>query len=174
MKFNHPFIIIEYGRSDEAKHFFKFRIEYGELSEPLIHSKIYSGCHVTMEKLVVEYSKFKIYDSKPHLSWRMWLIYLCMTDKATEENLYHKLNKKTKIELETSIEAVVELLRKTYSFHSFHKNHPERQPQFPKKDWVIEAILKYVSIGEARWKDEAHEEFVFILQQHSKDVKDHY
>jgi len=174
IKFNHPFIIIEYGRSDEAKHFFRFRIEYGKLSEPLIHSKIYSGCPIAMEHLVVQYSKFKIYDSQPHLSWMMWLIYLCMFDKATAENKYHKLNKKTKIELETSIDEVVELLYKTYSFSSFHEHHQERQPKFPKKDWVKEAILKLFSMGEVRWKDDQHENIIFLLQKHDKSVIEHY
>ena len=174
IKFNHPFIIIEYGRSDEAKHFFRFRIEYGKLSEPIIHSKIYSGCHIPMEELVVQYSKIQIYDTQPHLSWMMFLIYSCMIDKATVENKYYKLNKKTKIKLETSIDEVVELLHKTYSFRSFHENHQERQPKFPKKDWVKQAILKLVSIGEVRWKNEQHEDIILLLQKHDKSVIEHY
>ncbi|OFX29994.1 MAG: hypothetical protein A2X08_13775 [Bacteroidetes bacterium GWA2_32_17] len=174
LKFNHPFIIIEYGRSDEAKHYFRFRIEYGNLSEPIIHSKIYSGCPIAMEYLVVQYSKILIYDTPPHLSWMMFLIYSCMIDKATEENKYHKINKKTKIELEISIDEVVERLHKTYSFCSFHKNHQERQPKLPKKDWVKQAILKLVFIGEVRWKDEQQENIIFLLQKHDKSVIEHY
>jgi hypothetical protein len=174
IKFNHPFIIIEYGRSDEARPFFKFRIEYGTLSEPIIHSKIYSGCHIAMENLVIDYSKIKIYDSQPSLSLMMFLIYSCITDKATAENKYRKLNKKTKIEVETSIDEIVELLHKTYSFHSFHENHQERQPKFPKKEWVKQAVVKFVTIGEIRWKDKFQEEFIFILQGHNENEKEYY
>lgn len=174
LNFNHPFIIIEYGRSDEAKQFFRFRIEYGKLSEPIVNAKIHSGCHIEMQNLVVEYSKIKIYDSPPPLSLMMWLIYSCLTDKATAENKYHRLNKKTKIELETSIDEVVELLHKTYSFCSFHENHQDRQPKFPKKEWIKQAILKFVSIGEVRWKDDYNEKFLFILQRHDKNEKEHY
>ena len=79
LKFNHPFIIIEYGRSDEAKHFFRFRIEYGKLSDTLINDKIYRGCHIAMENIAPLLSKIKIYDSQPSLSLMMWLIYISLT-----------------------------------------------------------------------------------------------
>ena len=173
IKFRKPFIIVEYARSDEAKPFFRFRIQHGRLSLSKIHDKLYNGLPVPLDIFAGLFSKIKIYDTEPHLSWMLWLIYSCILDKATGEGKYHKLNKNVKLDIDTSINEVTDLLYQTYSFHPFHKNHQNRQAKFPKEEWVKKGVQKLIALHEASWINESKGDFRFSLKRY-EPILEHY
>lgn len=175
IKFNRPFIIIEYGRSDQGKQYFKFRIEHGTLTNTTIHNKFYNLVQYPMDVFVTQYSCVKLYDGKPHLSWMLLCIHQCMVDKATADGIFVKLGKNTKLPLKTSIDEIITILRDNYSFKQLTGAHPERQPNPPSKEWVVEAVEKLISVGEIKSKDGAYKELTYFLKRHENmSAKDYY
>ncbi len=175
LKFNRPFVIIEYGRSDQADHFFKFRIEEGQLSNRKIHNKIYKQVQIKMSLLVATYSKIKIYDAPPHISWMLYIIHLAMIDKATEMGTYVKLGKKTKLPISTSLHEITAVLQENYSFKDIHAHNPQRQSNSPQKGWVSNAIEKLITVGEVEWINSGEGKLMYYLKRHEGDsAKEYY
>ena len=175
LKFTRPFVIVEYGRSDQGKQYFKFRIEDGKLTNTIVHSKLYNGIQIPMQVFVTDYSKIKIYDGSPHLSWLLYVIHLSMIDKATADGTYVKLGKKTKVAIKTSVSEIIELLRENYSFKQIHGSDTTRQQSIPKKEWVLEAIEKLVATEEAKWIGMERKELTYYLKRHEgESAKEYY
>lgn len=174
IKFKSPFIIIEYGRSDQGKQFFKFRIEEGNLTNAKIHKKFYNQVQYPMEVFVRDYSKVKIYDGEPHLSWMLLCIHQTMIDKATSEGLFVKMKKNTKIAVKTSIDEIVSQLRENYSFKQLQGSYSSRQPEIPKREWVFRAVEKLIQIGEAAWIGTNLINLTYFITRHKTSAKDYY
>jgi hypothetical protein len=175
LKFIRPFVIIEYGRSDQGEQFFKFRIEEGTLSNKKVHDKIYKQVQLKMSLFVTIYSKIKIYDASPHISWMLYIIHLAMVDKATAMGIFVKLSKKTKLPVSTSLNEITTLLQDTYSFKDIHAKNTHRQSNSPKKEWVYKAVEKLIAVGEANWIDASTGTLMYFLKRHEgESAKDYY
>ena len=175
LKINKAFAIIEFNRSSQGKEYFHFRIEHGSLSSQKIQDRIYNGLEVPFEVYVTHYSKVKICDVEPHMSFMLYLIYECILDKSKGDGTFKKLTKKAKIPIETSIVEITHILREAYSFKSLQSNkYGDGQPEFPKQDWVRSAIEKLIELAEAFWKDKTKGEFVYYLTPKEGDILEYY
>ncbi len=175
LKPTNNFIIVEFNRSSQGKEYFHFRIELGTLSEKTVHERIYKGLEVPMEVYVTYYSRIQIYDTEPHVSFLMYLIYLCILDKSKGEGTFKKLTKKQKVIIDTSVKEITHLLRTAYSFQSLQNtDNTYGQPENPKQDWVRNAIDKLSSIGEVNWVNRSDGSFQYILSYKEGNILDYY
>lgn len=169
------FAIVEFTRSSQGKEFFFFRLEYGKIKPDLIHKKLHEGVSVPMEIYVGKYSKVKIYDSEPPISFLLHLIYECMLDKAVAEGTYKKLTKKSKILVSTSVNEITNILREVYSFKSLQSSEYQKgQPESPKIEWTKRAIDKLIEMGEANWEEKTNGTLTYILTAKEGNVLDYY
>lgn len=98
-----------------------------------------------------------------------------MIDKSCGEGTYKKLSKKTKININSSVTEVTHMLRSTYSFKCIQSPlYTSGQPEFPKKDWIRNAIGKLVEIGDATWTNKPQGDFCYTLTSKEINVLDYY
>jgi hypothetical protein len=175
LKLTRPFIIIEFNRSSQQKEFFFFRIEYGELSNKLLHKKFYDGINVAMEIFVKQYSTIKIYDVEPELPVMLQLINDCVVDKQVREGKYRKLTRKNTQPVEITVQGITDTLKEVYSFKRLHNvKYNRNQPEFPKTEWVKKAFDKLVDLAEGSWLDKAAGRFNYLLSQKEENILEHY
>jgi hypothetical protein len=156
IRFQRPFCIVEFNRSNERNAYFFFRKENGDLTEPKINERLDNGVQVPMFALTGTYSEIKIYDSEPPLAYMLHLIWeQVINNKASENPKYPSLRKKQRIDVEVSVEEVVNELCQKFSFHPMQTETGERQPKIPKADWVQRAFDRLVKAGDAEWLDRA-------------------
>jgi hypothetical protein len=152
--FSNPFCMVEYNRQSGNQEFYFFRIEEGFLTDQKINGKLQNGVAVPMSVFIQNYAAIKFYDDKPELPYLMFLIWVYVVlVKASENEKFKNLTKNQKLDIELSVDEIVEALRNGYSFQLINSDDTERQPQIPKKSWVKEACNKFVEWGEAEWND---------------------
>jgi flagellar biosynthesis chaperone FliJ len=175
LKLTKPFIIIEFNRSSQQKEFFFFRIEYGNLSNEVLHRKFYDGINVAMEVFVKQYSRIKIYDVEPEMPIMLQLINECVVDKQIRDRKYKKLTRRNTQPVEISVHEITDLLKEAYSFRSLHNpQYKNNQPEFPKTEWVRKAFDKLVELAEGNWLDKGLGKFNYLLSQKEGNILDHY
>lgn len=175
IRFNNPFVIVEYNRNDQANPFIFFRIEEGKLSFKEVNDILEEGKQVPMHIYVNLYSVLKLYDSEPPLPYMIELIWSnVVLRKAAETDTFRKLKKNQSIEIPLTLDEIVDELNKGFAINRLYNGQSDRLPQVPKKAWVRRACAKLVSIGEAKWKeDTTKEEIIVFFRKHDK-VLEHF
>jgi hypothetical protein len=174
IQFQRPFCIVEFNRSNERKAYFFFRKERGDLSEATINQRLENGVQVPMFELTRAYSEIKIYDQEPPLAYMLHLIWeQVINAKASDNPKYPALKKLQRIDVEVSVEEVVNELCEKFSFHQLHAQASERQPKIPKAEWVKRAFDRLVKAGEAEWLDHAAGKLKAKFTRHD-DVLGHF
>jgi hypothetical protein len=154
--FTRPFCIVEFNRSNERQAYFSFRTAKGNLTDARVNSKLENGVQVPMYVLTRAYSEIKIYDQEPPMAYMLHLIWeQVINAKASENPKYSALKKRQRIDVEVTVEDVVNELHEKFSFHQLHTQTGDRQPKIPKAEWVQRAFDKLVKAGEAEWLDRA-------------------
>lgn len=172
-KINKLFSIVEFYRTEEAKSYFSFRKEYGDLSNSKINSELYSGLSIPMSVYLSNYSSNKLYDDCPPLPYLITLIWENVIQiKASDSEKYPRLRKKQKLNIEVSIEEIIDIIHKGFSFYNL-QNNDVNQPRIPKRDWVLKACDKFVRINEAEWKNSERKELIFKYQKYD-DIMEHF
>lgn len=171
LRYVNPFSIIEYNRTSGSQEFFFFRIEQGALTDKKVYSKLKEGAAVPMNVFVENYAPIKFYDDKPETPYLMFLIWVYIVlVKASENEKFKHLNKSQKLDIEFSIEEIVNSLRNGYSFKLINSENSERQPLAPRTSWVKEACNKFVEWGEAKWEDTSKMNITFHCNKKYTDV----
>lgn len=154
IRFSRPFCIVEFNRSNERQAYFSFRSATGNLSHADVNAKLENGVQVPMHALTRAYSEIKIYDHEPPLAYMLHLIWeQVINAKASENPKYPALKKRQRIDVEVTVEEVVDELHQKFSFHPLHTQTGERQPKIPKAEWVQRAFDRLVKAGDAEWLD---------------------
>jgi hypothetical protein len=175
ISFSKPFCLIEYSRTSGNQEFFFFRIEEGSLSDKKIDSILQVGVSVPMRVFLQYYAALKFYDDKPELPYLMHLIWVYVVlVKASENEKFKSLTKSQKLDIELSVDEIVDVLRKGYSFQLINSGNADRQPLIPKKDWVKEACNKFVEWGEAKWNDDQNSLITIRFHKKYKDTLNHF
>lgn len=172
IKFLKPFAILEYNRISQAKEFFFIRLQHGEISDATLKERLKEGIPIPMNIFIHEYSRFKIYDSKPPLPYLLEIIWTnLVTLKASANQRFASLRKNQKIDVEYELNELTDLLSKQFSFFQLANINTDlldyflKQPKFPKHGWVIEACEKLVKSGDAEWKDETKQVVIFYFKK---------
>jgi len=174
IQFQRPFCIVEFNRSNERQAYFSFRTAKGNLSDSAVNTKLENGIQVPMLALTREYSEIKIYDSEPPLAYMLHLIWeQVINNKASENPKYPALRRKQRIDVEVSVEEVVNELHERFSFRRLHTQASDRQPKIPKAEWVQRAFDRLVKAGEAEWSDRADGKLKAKFTKHD-DVMAHF
>jgi hypothetical protein len=152
--FQRPFCIVEFNRSNERQAYFFFRTATGKLTNAGVDAKLENGVQVPMLALTKAYSEVKIYDHEPPLAYMLHLIWeQVINTKASGNPKYARLAKRQRIDVEVSVNEVVNELHEKFSFHQLHRQTGDRQPKIPKQEWVQRAFDGLVKAGDAVWLD---------------------
>jgi hypothetical protein len=174
IRFQRPFCIVEFNRSNERNAYFFFRKEKGDLTETKVNERLDNGVQVPMFASTSTYSEIKIYDSEPPLAYMLHLIWeQVINNKASENPKYPALRKKQRIDVEVSVEEAVNELHERFSFRQLHTEASDRQPKIPKAEWVQRAFDRLVKAGEAEWLDCASGKLKARFTKHD-DVLAHF
>jgi hypothetical protein len=169
--FSNPFCIVEYNRESGNQEFYFFRIEEGFLTDKKINGKLQDGVAVPMSVFIQNYAAIKFYDDKPELPYLMFLVWVYVVlVKASENERFKSLTRIQKLDIELSVDEIVNALRNGYSFQLINSDNTERQPLIPKKDWVKEACNKFVDWGEAKWNDDQKMKITFHCNKKYSDA----
>jgi hypothetical protein len=156
IRFQRPFCILEFNRSNERQAYFSFRTAKGSLTDAGVNAKLENGVQVPMFALTRAYSEIKIYDGEPPLAYMLYLIWEHVINaKASEHPKYRVLKKRQGIDVEVSIDEAVNELHEKFSFHQLHRVICDRQPKVPKREWVQRAFDRLVRAKEAVWAEPA-------------------
>lgn len=173
IKFQRPFIIIQFNRADERKPYYFFQKTLGPLTEKSIDGRLGDGVSVPMEIFVKTYSTIKIYDSEPPIPYLMELIWTnVVLRSASEDPKFQKLRKNQKIDVVLEIDRIIEELFQGFSFRSLHGDN-ERQPKIPKREWIVKACEQLVKANEATWEDSSQARIKVFFKKYD-DVLGHF
>ncbi|MBU0765903.1 MAG: hypothetical protein KJ607_13845 [Bacteroidetes bacterium] len=174
IKFERPFVIIEYFEFEQNKRFIQFRKEHGNLSDSEVNERLEFGIPIPMDKLIDIYSTIKLYDSEPPIAYLLYLIWIhIIIDKAVENPKFRKLRINQTLEVTVDIEEIINKLNERFSFSPIHEKSINRQPQIPKKEWITRACNKFVTIGEAKWSDDKKNSLLFFFRKYN-DIFDYF
>lgn len=173
LKFERPFSIVQFNRSEQKEAYFFFQAVQGVLDEIKDGRDLHNGIPVPMQALMEPHAKSKLYDAEPPLAYLASLIWEhVIVDLASEDPKFPRLRRNQKLEINVSIEYIVKKLHDRFSFSHWHKKFEDRQPQVPGREWVQKACCFLVQFKEARWVTE-NTELVVFYQKHP-DIHKHF
>lgn len=172
IKFERPFTIIQFNRSNERQSYYFFQNILGSLSNHSINEKLIDGISVPMMVFVKIYSTVKIYDNDPPLPYLIDIIWTnVVLPYASKIPQFEKLRKNQKIEVELEIDKIVEELYQGFSFKSISSNNSFRQPKVPKREWIVNACEVLVKSSEARWIDASKSSIKILFRKYDNTLE---
>jgi hypothetical protein len=173
IKFQRPFVVVQFNRSDERKPFFFFQKLHGNLTEPDVNKELGNGVAVPMDIFVGIYSMVKLCDAPPPLPYLLELIWThVVLDAVSDKPQFQTLRRNQKLEVTLEIDNIVVALSDGFSFKRLCDGM-DRQPKSPKTEWVIEACEKLVEIDEAEWVDPQKTEIKIFFRKY-EDIQSHF
>lgn len=152
IEYQFPLSIVEFGRIPQAEEQFFLRTVTGNPPEHEGPQTLQYGVYVPIRVFLFEYAKIKLYDAQPPIPYLAEMLWgHVFTSIATDDPKFQGLRKNQKIEIELSLEEIIETLNEGFSFRLWHLSHPDRQPKIPRRKWVEETCQFLVDIGEAEW-----------------------
>ncbi|MCF8082581.1 MAG: hypothetical protein K9M96_05775 [Deltaproteobacteria bacterium] len=174
--FKKPFAIVGFSRSDDGgKHYYFFKKELGSLSFAYVDKCLDDGVPVPMDVLISKYSTIKLTDDRPPLPYLMHIIWdHVVLPIASENEKFRYLRKKQKIEVLLTIDQIVEVLRKGFSFAVLQSYNDDHQTKTPRRAWVVEACDEFILGKEAEWVDTKTKNEIKIYFQTYSDTLQHF
>lgn len=169
LEFSRRFSIIQFNRSDQRLPYFFFQLAYGK--ECLIEGNgdLGHGVQVPMEALVHLYSECKLYDAQPPLPYVLHLIWEhIITPIACQDDKFERLKWNQKLDVKVTVDEISRTLYEGFSFRHWHLNYLSRQPEIPRKHWILEACQFMVGCNLAKWVVQDNELLVFYRKH--KDI----
>jgi hypothetical protein len=152
IEYQFPISIVEFGRVPQAEEQFFLRTVMGNPPEHEGPQTLRYGVYVPTRVFLSEYAKIKLYDAQPPIPYLAEMLWgHVFTPIATGNPKFEGLRKNQKIEIELSLEEIIETVNESFSFRLWHLSHPNRQPKIPRRTWVEETCQFLVDIGEAEW-----------------------
>ncbi len=143
--FRHPISLVEFSRSYEVKEFIFLRKEWGQIEDRDVSRTLISGVSIPIEKLVSSYGEKKFYDTKPMVVEHTMIILWQDLFTAMRVGVDYSDQDKAWL-LDVRVHELTLELQKLYGSHG----HQDREVEYPKLDWVREALDTFVSIKLAR------------------------
>ena len=176
IKFQRPFVIVEFNRSDERQPYFFFRKVRGTLTEKAVDDRLENGVQIPMSVFARVYSTVKFYDTAPPIPYMQSLIWTHVVLPAAFEQNAGKagsLRKNRKLDVILTVDEIADQLCEAFSYRRLNDQHHELQPQIPKKEWVIDACQVLVRLKEAEWVD-SKQSSITIFFRHYDDILAHF
>lgn len=171
VRFERPFAIVSFIRSDERQPYFHFERRLGRLSDTALDDRLRGGVPVPMKPLLSLYSTVKLYDSEPPLPYMMWMIWEhVVAPRAADQPRFPGLRKRQKLEVTLEVVEIVEQLSEGFSFRLLLPQLTERQPMVPAKAWCVRACEALVEADLAKWTDRQSKEKVVVSFRRFDDV----
>jgi hypothetical protein len=152
VRFDRPFAIVSFNRSDQRQSYFHFEKRLGGLSEQALDGRLHRGVQVPMGALISVYSTIKLYDCEPPLPWMAYLIWEhIVARRASDDPKFAALHRNQKVEISLNVDEIVDELHREFSFQVLCPDNTERQPRVPRKAWCRRACEAMVAHGMAKW-----------------------
>lgn len=178
LRFERPFFVLSFIRSDQRDTFFLFRLELGEPSFAPVRERLASPVSIPGDVVAVYYGRFKLWDSRPPIPYLMDLIWReVVADRAASDDRFAVLRRNSRLPIQLSIAEVASYLQDNFSFDQSiptdaSATERERQPSVPRVDWVRAAIEGLVDSGQGRWLDEHRERCEIDYQKQKLNVEE--
>lgn len=127
--------LVEYNRVTEGKSYINFRIEWGALRDPTLQAQLDDGVQVPLQKVLNSFASVRFYDSKPPLEDLMktlWIDWLANFDPTNPT-------------ISVVVSDLAAELQRAYGSQALHRDR--RSPEFPRVQWVREALDMFVTLG---------------------------
>ena len=176
MPFRHPFVMIEFNRSDERQPYIFFRTVDGSLSVPAVDRQLQDGVPVPMQILLKVYSTVAFYDSEPPLPYMLNMIWTHALLPEVEDRrpgALAKLRRNQKIDVHVTVSEITHALSEAFSYRQLNREFVERQPELPKREWVENACQHLIASGEATRVNKSEDELVVSFRRY-EDTLDHF
>lgn len=178
LKFERPFVVLSFIRSDQRDMFFLFRLEFGEPTFAPVRQKLASPVSIPGDVIAVYYGRFKLWDSRPPIPYVMDLIWReVVADRAASDDRFPSLRRNSRLPVELSVSEIATYLQENFSFDQSLAGDAsdaerQRQPSVPRVDWVRAAISAFVDSGQGRWLDEQRTRCVIDYQKQNLNVEE--
>jgi hypothetical protein len=172
--FTRNFAIIEFYRNEEIQSYLFFRKEFGDLLYfQKENNRLIDGVQVPLMKLMPEYGRIKLYDSKPPLPYLIYLLWEnVIMLRASDSEKFPNLRKNGKLPVTAKIDDITQELYENYSFKQLNADNSSCQPKIPLKSWIKDAIEALVTFKLAEWKDKDSEECIFHFKKFGTTLQD--
>jgi hypothetical protein len=172
--FRKNFVIVEFNRNDQAKPYFFFRKEHGDIKFcDVINKRLDAGVAVPMPALMLHYEKVKLYDSKPPLPYLLHLIWESVVMfKASNEERFSSMRANGRMPVSVTVDEIVNTLHKDYSFKPINSENGDHQPQIPCKSWVVEAVNALVEFKLAKCTNPKDGEYIVYFKKFKETKKE--
>ncbi|NMC86385.1 MAG: hypothetical protein GYA58_13980 [Anaerolineaceae bacterium] len=140
----HKVSIVEFSRADERVHNYLLRKQYGEIENPNIDQKLYSGIPIPIEKVVASYGNQKFYDSEPPcIEYTMAILWqdIFNSRKGSKKDTQHRA-----YIIELSLSQLTEEMQKLYGA----TGKSQHDVEFPQESWIRKAMEGFVDLGLAK------------------------
>lgn len=144
--FSKNFIILVFIVSEERQRFMIFDKIYGSFSDAAVERDFADFKPIPLEK-VRPYYNLDFYDAKPTVPMTMNIMWQKAFNQYPPIEDYMNLDGRRNIEITISAADVLEKLR---SLSTFSENNDDRQKEYPRLDWVKEALDVFVSLNYAK------------------------
>jgi hypothetical protein len=150
--FSRPFSIVRFNRSDQRQPYFFFQLAHGQGCPIEGSGDLGHGVQVPMQALVHLYSECKLYDAQPPLPYLLHLIWEhVITPLAYQDPKFERLRWNQKLDVNVSVDDMLKTLYEGFSFRHWHLKYLDRQPEIPRRRWILEACQFLVSCDLAKW-----------------------
>ena len=144
VRFDRPFSIIEFTRAPEVKEFLFIRKYWGEIEDQSISDRLESGVKVPLEEVIATHGELKFYDSPPVTEYLMAILWQDVFNERKSEIEYDEEYKAWVFEV--SIDELTKDLQRLFG----SEGNVSRDVQFPKNEWIQEAMNGFVNLGYAK------------------------
>lgn len=178
LKFERPFVVLSFIRSDQRDTFFLFRLEFGEPTFTPVRQKLASPVAIPGDVIAVYYGRFKLWDSRPPIPYVMDLIWReVVADRAASDDRFPSLRRNSRLPVELSVAEIAAYLQENFSFDQSlaidaSDAERQRQPSVPRVEWVRAAISAFVDCGQGRWLDEQRARCAIDYQKQKLNVEE--
>jgi hypothetical protein len=165
--FTRPVSIIEFARSSEGKEFLFLRKHWGDILHPQVLPDLEKGRNVPLEDLLATYGEKKFYDSPPITEYTMAILWLDVFNELKAEVEQDEQEKAWL--LDVTVEQLTSDLQRLYGSIG---NAP-REVEFPKAQWIRDAMEAFVRLRLARKRD-GRDEYTVLFKRLPGDIVERF
>ena len=125
-----------------------FEIVNGNLSNDYLNSYFHQMCSISLESVIFSSNikDVKLYDAKPPEVYLMEILWTNIFTQYITEEQFRSMKGKKIIPFFVHVDDLKEKVRSQYTYSI---SHDDRQPEIPRRKWIVSAMDKFVDLKHA-------------------------
>lgn len=170
VKFERPFLIIEFTKRQRARELLFLRTRMGETSNSALEKALKNGIDIPLETLIFENKEKKFYDAKPqdieYVMEILWQNIFLQEAIDNESGLVTYLDKEKIWKIPINLDELTTTVQRLYG----SAGSQNREVEYPQPSWIREALEKFISIGLAQ-KGEVDKEYIILFKKFPRPLE---